>query len=72
MTIKQACFGNHVTTLKHLNKQGVRIKGGGLGSWNFQNILITGRRSGGDFCIFFRDAGGVVAMAKQGVGLHSK
>ena len=33
---------------------------------------MTGWRGGGDFCIFLRDVGGVVAMAKQGVGIRFK
>ena len=69
MAPKQACCGKQVITLKRLNRRGVGIKGGSLGGWNFQNILISGRSY---FCIFLRDAWGVVAMAKQGVGLRSK
>ena len=30
---------------------------------------MTGGKGGRDFCIFLRDAGGVVAIVKQGVGL---
>ena len=72
MTIKQACFGNHVITFKRLKKKRGQNRVGGFGRWNFQNILITGGRSGRDFCIFLRDAWGVVGMAKQGLGLYSK
>ena len=72
MAPKQACFPKQVITLKRLNRRGVGIKGGGLLGWNFQNIFISGRKGGGHFCIFLRDVGGVVAMAKQGVGLRFK
>ena len=60
---------NQVITLKCINRRGVGINRVS----KFPELFNKWREGwgGGDFCIFLRNAGGVVAIPKQGVGYRS-